>query len=46
MTDRKKQEVCLIYYSSKITIYKARQSSYCIIGFADRGTKKKTSISQ
>lgn len=40
MTGRKKQEDSLIYYSSKIkTVHKAHQSSYCIIGFTDQGTK-------
>lgn len=42
MIGRKKQEDSLIYYSSKIkTVHKAHQSSYCIIGFTDQGTKQK-----
>lgn len=42
MTGRKKQEDSLIYYSSKIkTVHEAHQSSYCINGFTDPGTKNK-----
>lgn len=41
MIGRKKQEDSLIYYSSNIkTVHKAHQSSYCIIGFTDQGTKQ------